>query len=178
MKKLLILCLVFVGCEEPQVIYNPPGASGYTEVLDIPKAYRVKNYAGGSCVYASTSCSLHTGGKHDLAKWVRANHSGAAYATDVMKIYDDAGLKYTYGEGMDFLRACHARRLPSLIGWPRGHVVNFVGIDSQYVWLIDNNSPDEYTRIPINEFRNEWQGWCVALVEKSIPPSLVQRNNQ
>ena len=176
MKKLLILCVLLTGCEEPRVVYNPPGATGNTQTLDIPHAYRVKNYARGSCVYASTSCSLHTEGKHDLAKWVRANHSGPAYASDVMRIYDDAGLKYTYGEGMDFLRSVHSARFSSLIGWPEGHVVNFVGIDSNYVYLLDNNWIDEYRRIPINTFRREWQGWCVALAEKSIPPSLVRRN--
>jgi len=178
LKKLLILCLVFSGCEEPQPIYNPPGAEGYTQTLDIPQAYRVKNYTRrGSCVYASTSCSLHSQHKHDLAEWVRANHSGPANAEDVMEIYDNAGLKYSYGEGMDFLRRVHQSRLSSLIGWPYGHVVNFVGIDEKYVYLLDNNWTEEYKAVPINRFRNEWQGWCIALAEKSIPPSLVERNN-
>lgn len=175
----ILICLLFIGCEEPAQPYNPPGAIGYNQTLDIPQAYRVKNYTKkGSCVYASTSCSLHTQHKHDLAKWVRSNYSGGANSEDVMEIYDKAGLKYSYGEGMNFLREVHKSRFSSLIGWPYGHVVNFVGIDENYVYILDNNQIEEYKAIPIDRFRQQWQGWCIALAEKSIPPSLIERKDQ
>lgn len=176
MRQLLILCILFIGCEEPRP-YNPPGATGFTEVIEIPQAYRVKNYAGGSCAFASASCALHSQGEHELANHIRRNYSGAAYPEDIMNIIDEVGLKYSYGEGMNFLRAIHQRRLTSWVGWPRGHVVNFVGIDENYVYVLDNNYTEAYTRIPIDRFEWEWQGWAVALSEKSTPPSLVPRRN-
>ena len=175
---LLLLCLLLTGCEEePVTVYNPPGATGQTTVIDIPKAYRVKNYAKGSCQYASTACLLNTQGKKALAKYVRANYSGGARPEHVMAIFDEAGLDYTYGEGLNFLRRCHNRRLYCVVGWPEGHAVNFVGMDKDYVYLLDNNWTESYTRVPIQTFVYQWQGWGIALVEKSVPPSLTKRGN-
>lgn len=172
------LAILLTGCEEPQTVYNPPGANGHTTVIDIPQAYRVKNYTkNGSCVYASTACLLNSQGKPGLAEYVRANYSGGANDDDVKAIFDKAGLKYTYGESLDFLRQCHARRLTALVEWPVGHVVNFVGMDESYIYLLDNNRIKHYRQIPIETFVYQWGGWGIALVEKSIPPSLVERGN-
>jgi len=135
--------------------------------LDLPPEFRQRNWGGGSCVHASTVNLLRWMGLFDLADWWRNQYSGGEYSDRLVKRMEAAGLQYAYTTESDFgflEWACRTGRGAGIFYKPR-HAINCVGMDSQYVYLLDNNAtnyPEQrgtYERVPIDTFKSRWRGY-------------------
>ena len=140
--------------------------------LDLPEKFRVKNYAGGSCVHAATGTLLYWQGFDELAQWWTSSYSGGEYSQRLHRRLEAAGIRYAYTTDGDweFLQRCVRLRLGCAVNWPSGHMVTLVGIDEQKVYLIDNNSTHTITVRSKEQFKREWSGWATTIVYTPPPP--------
>ncbi len=140
--------------------------------LDLPKEFRVKNYAGGSCVHAATGTLLYWQGFDDLAQWWTSSYSGGEYSQRLHRRLDAAGIRYAFTtEGdWEFVERCVGLRLGCAVNWPSGHMVTLVGMDEQNVYLIDNNSTHAIATRSKQQFKREWGGWATTIVYTPPPP--------
>ena len=145
-------------------------AVGY---LGLPAEFRIDNYKGGSCVHASTATLLHWQGMHGMAEWWTRSYAHGEYSPRLNRRLDAAGLRYAYtmDGDIEWLRKCCRLRLGCAVNWPKSHMVTLVGIDDEWVYLIDNNSTERITRRSLSQFRREWTGWAVTLVYTPPPPT-------
>ena len=142
---------------------------------DLPAAYRVRNYAGGSCVHASLETILHWQGQHELARWWRANYAGGEYADRLHRRLEAADVRFAFttsrgAEGWEFLRKCCALRLACAVNLPNGHMQTLVGMDERWMYVIDNNGPGQIDVWPRGKFAQAWTGWAVTVVGQAPPP--------
>jgi len=144
--------------------------------LDLPDAYRMPNYARGSCVHASMETLFLWQGQPTLAKWWRESYSGGEYSDRLNRRLDAAGVRYAYSRGADcsFLEKCCALRLGCAVNYPQNHMVTLVGIDAQNVYIVDNNSTWQVTKIPRATFARSWTGWAVTPIYQPPPPKPYQ----
>jgi hypothetical protein len=145
-------------------------------VLDLPPGLRTKNWGGGSCVHASNVNLLKWTGQYELAEWWRHQYSGGEYGTRLVERLEAAGLKYAYCTDGDpaFLEWCCRTRRGAGIFYKPAHSINCVGMDDQYVYLLDNNAttyPEDhgtYERVPREQFFQTWKsryggfGWTLV----------------
>jgi len=151
--------------------------------LDLPQEFRVDNYAGGSCVHACTETLLYWQGCDELAAWWKRSYSGGEYSERLHRRLDAAGVRYAYTTTGDwaFLERCVRLRLGCAVNWPSGHMVTLVGIDADYVYMIDNNATQKITKRTRELFAKEWSGWATTIVYLPPPPkpyALTQRTKQ
>lgn len=161
-------------------------------VLDLPPEMRTKNYAGGSCVHASTINLLKWMQLDELAEWWRRSYSGGETDTRLVARMEAAGLRYAWihgggdlnGNGVDdgeeFLMWCVRTRRGCGIFYKPNHAINLVGLDDRYAYLLDNNATDypeqtgRYERVPRGEFLRRWAGYGAfawTLVYDPTPPA-------
>ena len=151
--------------------------------MELPPELRTQNYSGGSCVHASTINLLIWQGQEDLAKWWRENYSGGEYSDRLLRRMESANLRYAYTTSGDekFLEWCVRTRRGAGIFWKTKHAINVVGMDDQYVYVLDNNYVDypedqgHYERYErsyfLNEWRNRFGGFSFTLVYVPPPPT-------
>jgi hypothetical protein len=160
-------------------------------VLDLPPELRTRNWGGGSCVHASTTNLLKWMELYELAAWWRNTYSGGEYDTRLIARMEQAGLRYAYvhggvdrdGNGVDdyedFLEWCTRTRRGAGIFYKPMHSINCVGMDEQYVYLLDNNAtnyPEQYghyERVPRREFfrkSREYGSFAWTLIYDPTPP--------
>ena len=134
--------------------------------IDIPMEFRVNNYAGGSCVFASMATLLHHQGEHEMANWLTASYRGGEYSSRLHRRLDAANLRYAFIMDGDlaWLEKCCRLRLGAIVNWPSNHMVTCVGVDDKNVYLIDNNSTSRITVRSRAEFQRAWTGWATTLV--------------
>lgn len=142
---------------------------------DLPMEFRVNNYAGGSCVFASVATGLHWTGQHEMAEWLLDTYSGGEYASRLHDRLDKAGFKFSYtqsrgADGWAFLRKCVALRLCPAINIPDGHMQTLVGMDAQNVYVLNNNSTHKVDTYTHSEFARSWTGWAVVVIGTPPPP--------
>lgn len=144
--------------------------------LDLPDAYRVPNYAGGSCVHASMETLFYWQGQPKLARWWRESYRGGEYSERLNRRLDAAGVRYAYTRSGDwaFLEKCCALRLGCAVNYPGNHMVTLVGIDSTHVYLIDNNSTWKVTTLTREAFGRYWTGWAITPIYRPPPPMPYQ----
>jgi len=140
--------------------------------MDLPQEFRVKNYAGGSCVHASIETLLNWQGLYQHASWWRKAYSGGEYSARLNRRLDAANLRYAYTMDKDwsFLQKCIDLRLGCAVNWPSSHMVTLVGMDEQNVYLIDNNSTERIITRSREQFNREWTGWAVTVCYVPPPP--------
>lgn len=144
---------------DPPVYYDPPVIR---QRIDIPLSLRFKNYAGGSCTYASTGSVLAQHGKVRLARWVTRRHQGRAGVHHIAQIYDRCGIEYeiTYDGDHRLLQSASDRRQSATIQYYRDHTVTFCGYETrggkEYVVLLDNNEVGKYRWIRKALFLERW----------------------
>lgn len=157
--------------------------------MDLPPDLRTRNWGGGSCVHASTVNLLYWQGQEEMAEWWRKTYIGGEYANRLIQRLESAGLRYAYTTKGDFefLKWCCRTRRGAGIFYKPSHSINCVGIDQQYVYLLDNNAtqyPEQrghYERVPVQQFVSEWKnrygGFAWTLVYNPPPPNpvVVQR---
>lgn len=154
----------------------------YDVSLDLPPALRTKNWGGGSCVHASTKNLFIWTNQYEMAEWWSKTYSGGEYADRLIRRLEAAGVRYAYTTKGDFefLRWCAATRRGAGIFYKPNHAINFVGMNDQVVWLLDNNAtgyPEQhgsYEEVPIEKFKANWRyygGFAWTLVYNPAPPN-------
>ncbi len=144
--------------------------------VDIPPAWRESNYAGGSCVHATTESLLRRAGLFQLADWWRQTYSGGDNPDGLEHKLKAANLKFVQTTDGDeqLLQWAVATRRGAGIGWPTAHCTALIDICDGHAVILDNNHTDRYTYIPWDQFVREWKsqgGWGFALVYNPPPPT-------
>lgn len=153
--------------------------------VEIPRELRERNYAGGSCVHASTETLLRHQGYYELAAWWRTTYSGGEYAEGLESKLEAAGLRWASTRNGDpaFLDWADRTRRAAVIFFKPQHSINFVEYESRgdvaYAKLLDNNHPDRYEFVERQQFLREWRGYggfAATVVGSPPPPDLWRRN--
>jgi hypothetical protein len=149
--------------------------------IEVPVSLRHANYSQqGSCAYAAAETLLALHGKDSLARWVAAHYAGGVVPgpsrqwPSLIGLAESLGVPYDFatsdGKTVDghWLQCVSDRRLGAVIHWAgydrRGcldwgnHAVCFLGFDADgYAWILDENYPETYQRLPRAEFLWIWQ---------------------
>jgi hypothetical protein len=150
----------------------------YTEepFADVPDAYRMANYAGGSCNHASIQTVLHYLGLHDVAADWRRRYSSGIGAQGLARICKTYGLTYaaTFDGDEAFLAWCSRTGRPAAIHYYEMHAITFSGYTvSGKAILIDNNRPTKRIEVPKAEFVARWKGYggcAITVLGGKRPP--------
>ena len=147
-------------------------------VMNLPVAARCRNYAGGSCVIASTISLLRWQGLDELAERFRRLYSGGQSADSLHAKLDANHLRYAFTTRGDvrFLEwAIRTRRGAGITFYPM-HFVNLVDLTPTHVVLLDNNCVERYITLPRREFEDRWRaygGWATTVVYAPAPPPAM-----
>jgi hypothetical protein len=163
---------------------------GTLRQLDIPRAWRQKNWTGhrgqGSCVHAAFVHLLHWQGQHAAAEWWAKRYGDGETPAGLAAKLDAAGLRYAETRSGDesFLRwAIRTRRGAAVVVQNGAHMVNLVGLDSETAHILDSNSPERLQHWPRESFLRDWKesgGWAVTpLLGPPQPPDpwIVQSSH-
>ena len=161
---------------------NPgaPGQNPKSPIVDLPLAARCRNYAGGSCVCASTISLLRWQGRDDLAAALRTSCIGGQSAGSLHAHLDRLGVRYatTTSGDLAFLQwAIRTRRGCGITYYPM-HYVNLVDLTRDHATLLDNNRVAQYITIPRDEFLRRWRGyggWATTVVYAPAAPLAKRR---
>jgi hypothetical protein len=154
-------------------IQNPKSAEH--PAMNLPPEARCRNYAGGSCVCASTISLLRWQGRDELAAELRSTCVGGQSAGSLHAHLERLGVRYAFTTSGDieFLEwAIRTRRGCGITYYP-AHYVNLVDLTAEHATLLDNNRVGRYTTIPRDEFLVRWRGyggWATAVVYAPAAP--------
>ena len=146
-----------------------------TPVVNLPLHARCRNYAGGSCVIASTVSLFRWQGRDDLADLFRRAYSGGQSASSLHAKLEARGVRYAYTTSGDaaFLDwACRTRRGAGVTFFAN-HFICLVHLDGQRTILLDNNRVGQYITLPRDEFLRRWRGyggWATTPVYSPAAP--------
>lgn len=146
-----------------------------TPVVNLPLHARCRNYAGGSCVIASTVSLFRWQGRDDLADLFRRAYSGGQSASSLHAKLEARGVRYAYTTSGDaaFLDwACRTRRGAGVTFFAN-HFICLVHLDGQRAILLDNNRVGQYITLPRDEFLRRWRGyggWATTPVYSPAAP--------
>ena len=162
-----------------QINRAKPTKSAYrlseTPVVNLPHHARCRNYAGGSCVIASTVSLFRWQGRDDLADLFRQSYSGGQSASSLHAKLESRGVRYAFTTSGDaaFLEwACRTRRGAGVTFFAN-HFVCLVHLDAQHAILLDNNRIGQYITLPRDEFLRRWRGyggWATTPVYSPAAP--------
>ncbi len=160
----------FEICNSQFAICNSPAP-----IVDLPLPARCRNYAGGSCVCASTISLLRWQGRDDLAAGLRNSCVGGQSAGSLHVHLDRLGVRYastTSGDAAFLEWAIRTRRGCGITYYPM-HFVNLVDLTANHATLLDNNRVGQYITMPRDEFLRRWRGyggWATAVVYSPAAP--------
>lgn len=183
-----ILTLCLAGCAQPQpatpsIRILPPLAPAETPPANLPAEMRPTNWVSargeGSCANASTVYSLRWHGHERLADEWRRKYAGGEYSTGLLAKYRAEGVaqRHTLTADAGYIDWVSRTRRSSVIWYYPSHAINFVGFspDGQTAFLCDNNRPQNWIRVPRQEFLRRWDGYGgfgVAPLSPPCPPPL------
>lgn len=142
---------------------------------NLPEACRRENYAGGSCVYASTESAFEWANMPDWDILYRDTHSGGSGAEKLGNYLTRDGIKYvqtTSGDVSVLDWAMRTRRMVIMAYYP-SHYVNLVHLDDKWACILNNNHVDKYTWLTREEFIQGWLGYggeATVLMYDPVPP--------
>ena len=147
-------------------------------VVELPTERLRRNWTSpwgaGSCMHASLRHLLHWQGAHELAEWWGQRYSGGESFNALSQKLSDANVNWAAGLPCDegFLdKACAARR-GAVVTFTADHAVALVGIDDQYAYVLDPNSPKQIQRFGRSEFLADWiSRGGMALTPLAGPPA-------
>lgn len=150
----------------------------YRSLAPIPTELRERNYAGGSCVHATTVTLLRWVGMHAKADQWRSKYSGGESSGPHTRKLSAEGLTFAMTNDGDerLLDWALETRRGCGVTWPERHVVALVGKQNGEAVIIDNNRPGDYRRVPWDSFIRKWRqcgGWAFAIV--AAPPAPIPR---
>ena len=134
-------------------------------VLDLPPELRMKNYSGGSCVWASCETVLRWMGQFEMADYFRQQYHGGENDTRLIARLEAAGLKYCWSSEPSFFDWCQRTRRGCGIFYRPSHSITWVGKDATYDYILDNNDVNypethgHYDRVEHNAFIKAWHGY-------------------
>jgi hypothetical protein len=159
-----------------------PGKVSHNYVVDVPAAYRQRNY-GRSCVWSSTISMLRAMGDTRHADWLRRNRIGGAGPGSLNAAFRQMGVPYAYtvdGDvGLLDWALKHNRAVG--IGYGAYHAQLLIGHSGGNAIILNNfSNGTKVYRVPWNEFLARWRrtppegGWAwVALPKGVVPPPEV-----
>ncbi len=180
----IALSITGSGCTmRPDVVaVQPPPAE--TPGANLPRSLRQENWLSrgeGSCVHASTISMLNWCSNYQLAQQWRYKYGGGEYESSILAKYDANGLRHQYTRtgSPEFLEWVSSQRRAAIIWYFPNHCVTFAGFgrDSaggEVAYLLDNNRPNQFLRIPKDKFLQSWLGYggFAATVLLEPPPPL------
>jgi hypothetical protein len=194
-KMLLLLLVLFAGCELHDVELFPP-PEPEVPVANVPPEARQRNWASklpskygqGSCVHASTINALRWHGEFTLATYWSKKYSGGETSVSISKIWAKEGIPYvstlneqTYECSGDprFLEWVSDTRRSCVIWFKEAHACTFVGFSEQdgkrVAGVLDNNYPEKIEFYEANDFIKRWRGhggFAIAPISPKSPPTL------
>jgi hypothetical protein len=144
-------------------------------VVNLPQHARCRNYAGGSCVIASTVSLFRWQGRDDLAELFRRAYGGGQSASSLHAKLEAHRVRYAYTTSGDaaFLEwACRTRRGAGVTFFAN-HFICLVHLDAERAVLLDNNRTSEYVTLPRDDFLRRWRGyggWATTPVYSPTAP--------
>jgi len=197
MRRLLILLLLFAGCEQEITIdlgfnitpsifrqnYDYPDYEVERPTVNLEMIFREHNWLGpqgeGSCVHSTIIMLLRWQGQFEMADYWKANYADGEYASALADKMDAAGIRYAYTSrknDVSFLEwACETRRGCGVAVRNRAHMVMLVALDDEYACILDNNFPENFKWVKRDEFMADWLSsgsWAVTPILASPPPPL------
>ncbi len=193
MRRLLILLVLFVGCDEtitidlgttPSIFRQDYDYSDYEvekPTVNLETIFREHNWRGpqgeGSCVHSTLIMLFRWQGQHEMADYWRANHADGEYASNLANKMDRAGVRYAYTSrknDVSFLEwACETRRGCGVAVKKGAHMVMLVALNDEYACILDNNHPKNFKWIKRDVFMKDWLSsgsWAVTPILASPPP--------
>lgn len=162
------------GSYQDENIADPVPAE--VPVVNVPHSLRMWNYAGGSCVHASTESEFNWLNQLELAVWWRKNYSGGeSYSGLVDKLLrNKIPYKSTHNGDVAHLEWCVAERRGAVIFYYTNHSILLVHLDAEKAIVLDNNRIDYFIEIPREEFLSNWKGFggvaVTPLIGAPAPP--------
>lgn len=171
---MLLVLLTSLGCEaefDAQSYYLPYQVEIPT--MNLPISLQERNYAGGSCVHASTEMCLRWQGLHEVAAWWRDAYSGGESFNGLTSKLDASGLKWagTADGDVSYLDwACRTRR-GAVIFYKPNHSICLVHFDEQWAGVLDNNNIGHIEYIDRDTFIRNWRGFGGVAVTPVYTPT-------
>lgn len=182
---LCVLVALLAGCSDTFFDVSGEGlpAMPWTEkvpveepVVNLPRSLRVWNYAGGSCVHASTEAFINWVNQLELSKWWRKNYSGGESfngLTDKLR-RNKIPFRATEHGDVAHLEWCIAARRGAIIFYYPNHSILLVHLDKEKAIVLDNNRIDTFISIPRDTFIENWKGFggvaVTPLIGEPAPP--------
>lgn len=172
---LLVALLLIIDQKEKPTNLNWDVVYGNRNYADIDYAFRVKNYAGGSCVHASMATVLKWQHLDDLASnWLKKYSGGESSAGLIRKANQNSiSVAYTLQADPSFLQWCSDTKRGAVIFYYDNHCVTFSGYDNDVALLIDNNSINKIDRLEKSTFLINWKkygGFALTPLYAPTPP--------
>lgn len=161
-----------------------------TPQLNIPGKIREANYAGGSCVHASTVTLLRWQRQYALASWWRSTYYGGETWPGWEAKANAANLKWASTHNnydVAFLeKATETRRGCMVTKFGGRHMVTLVHLDKANVpnakaGILDNNDISIIQWMPRDQFLAEWRAsysWAATVIYTPPPPALKRKVSQ
>jgi hypothetical protein len=148
--------------------------------VDIPEAYRERNYTGNSCVWSSAISMLRGMGDHTNANWIRRHCAGPATVKTLANVFKRLGIPYLYTINGDtkLLKLALKHNRSCVIGYWDNHAQLYVGAKNDQSIILNNyrNGTKLYGNT-WQSFLAEWRaqgGWAiVAFPTHIVPPPEV-----
>lgn len=195
---IVLCCLALAGCRvnQPdrdcpdgkcpaQNSWNPEPATWNLAtwrecpVVNLPEHARCRNYAGGSCVIASTVSLFRWQGRDDLADLFRRSYSGGQSASSLHAKLEAHRVRFAYTTAGDvrFLEWAIRTRRGAGITFFSNHFICLVDLTPGEAVLLDNNRVGRFITLPREEFVRRWRGyggWATTPVYSPAPPLPVR----
>ena len=192
MRKLLLILLLFVGCDQTITIdfgtptifkqdYDYPDYEVERPTVNLETIFREHNWLGpqgeGSCVHSTLIMLFRWIGEYEMADYWRANHADGEYASVLAAKLDAAGVRYAYTSNkndISFLQwSCDTRRGCGVAVKNGAHMVLLVYMDDKEVAILDNNHIESFKWIKRDVFLKDWLSsgsWAITPILNSPPP--------
>jgi hypothetical protein len=169
MKKLLLLCVLLVGCTQAEY-----------PTVNVPPSLRQVNWVShisreGSCTHASVINLFRWQGRINTASYWRSQYSGGETPSSLEAKLRAEGIRFaSTTNDVRFLEwACNTRRGCGVMVNGGKHMVALVHLDSINAGILDPNDPQNIIYVPREQFISEWlnsSGYAVAVVYTPAPP--------
>jgi len=179
---LIAASVACVGCNDNLQEQSPALSAVVREVpiVNVPQGDRQANWpssAGeGSCSHASIISLLRWCGEYNLAAKHREKYEGGEYIDSLLAELNDDKISHASCRNgdFDFLSWCIRTRRGAAITWMGGrHMLCIVDINDGKAGILDNNSVEKITWVPLDRFRAEWNesgGVAISLLYAPAAP--------
>jgi hypothetical protein len=178
----LAALLIAGAAFDEQTLSSAASAAGWAmqnievPIVNLTRALREWNWAGGSCVHASNVMALRWLNELAVAKWWRETYSGGESYEGLTGKLRKAGIAYrsTHTGDIRVLEQAIAERRAAVIFYYPNHSILLVHLDPQRAIVLDNNRIDQFIEIPRATFDRKWREYggvgIVPMIGAPRPP--------